>query len=103
VVAAGTNIKRRRLEQLTPDAFDDLIALNLAGPFNLVSALLAPLPAAPGDVVLSGSVSGSWPDVSGATYQASKAAVLAFARGAAFDERDGLRFTTIMRLEERRV
>jgi NAD(P)-dependent dehydrogenase (short-subunit alcohol dehydrogenase family) len=96
VVAAGTNIKQRRLEQLTSDAFDDLIALNLAGPFNLVSAFLAPLRAARGDVVLIGSVSGSWPDVSGPTYQASKAAVLAFARGAAFDERDGLRFTTIM-------
>jgi NAD(P)-dependent dehydrogenase (short-subunit alcohol dehydrogenase family) len=96
VVAAGTNIKRRRLEQLTPEAFDDLIALNLAGPFNLVNAFLEPLRAARGDVVLIGSVSGSWPDVSGAAYQASKAAVLAFARGAAFDERDGLRFTTIM-------
>jgi NAD(P)-dependent dehydrogenase (short-subunit alcohol dehydrogenase family) len=96
VVAAGTNIKRRRLEQLTPKAFDDLIALNLAAPFNLVSAFLEPLRAARGDVVLIGSVSGSWPDVSGPTYQASKAAVLAFARGAAFDERDGLRFTTIM-------
>ena len=91
VVAAGTNIKRRRLEQLAPDAFD-----NFTGPFNLVSAFLEPLRAARGDVVLIGSVSGSWPDVSGAAYQASKAAVLAFARGAAFDERDGLRFTTIM-------
>jgi NAD(P)-dependent dehydrogenase (short-subunit alcohol dehydrogenase family) len=96
VVAAGTNIKGRRLEQLTPAAFDDLIALNLAGPFNLVSAFLEPLRAARGDVVLIGSVSGSWPDLSGPAYQASKAAVLAFARGAAFEERDGLRFTTIM-------
>jgi NADP-dependent 3-hydroxy acid dehydrogenase YdfG len=96
VAAAGTNIKQRRVEQLTPEAFDDLIALNLTGPFNLVNAFLDPLRAAHGDVVLIGSVSGSWPDRSGATYQASKAAVLAFARGAAFDERDGLRFTTIM-------
>jgi NAD(P)-dependent dehydrogenase (short-subunit alcohol dehydrogenase family) len=96
VVAAGINIKRRRLDQLTPEAFDDLMALNLAGPFNLVKAFLEPLRATRGDVVLIGSVSGSWPDISGAAYQASKAAVLAFARGAAFDERDGLRFTTIM-------
>jgi NAD(P)-dependent dehydrogenase (short-subunit alcohol dehydrogenase family) len=96
VVAAGTNIKRRRLDQLTPEAFDDLMALNLAGPFNLVKAFLEPLRATRGDVVLIGSVSGSWPDISGAAYQASKAAVLAFGRGAAFDERDGLRFTTIM-------
>jgi NAD(P)-dependent dehydrogenase (short-subunit alcohol dehydrogenase family) len=96
VAAAGTNVKQRRLEQLTPEVFDDLIALNLTGAFNVVNAFLEPLRAARGDIVLIGSVSGSWPDVSGAAYQASKAAVLAFARGAAFDQRDGLRFTTIM-------
>src|SRR5204862_179941 len=94
--AAGTNIKARRLEQLTPEAFDDLIALNLTGAFNLINALLEPLRAARGDVVLIGSVSGAWPDRSGATYQASKAALHAFARGAAFDERHGVRFTSIM-------
>jgi NADP-dependent 3-hydroxy acid dehydrogenase YdfG len=96
VAAAGTNLKARRLEQLTPTAFDDLIALNLTGAFNVVNALLGPLRAARGDVVLIGSVSGSWPDRSGATYQASKAALAAFARGAAFDEEHGVRFTTIM-------
>jgi NADP-dependent 3-hydroxy acid dehydrogenase YdfG len=96
VVAAGTNLKARRLDELTPAAFDDLVALNLTGAFNVVNALLEPLRATRGDVVLIGSVSGSWPDRSGATYQASKAAILAFARGAAFDEEHGVRFTTIM-------
>jgi NADP-dependent 3-hydroxy acid dehydrogenase YdfG len=96
VAAAGANLKARRLEELTPTAFDDLIALNLTGAFNVVNALLEPLRAARGDVVLIGSVSGSWPDRSGATYQASKAAILAFARGAAFDEQHGVRFTTIL-------
>jgi NAD(P)-dependent dehydrogenase (short-subunit alcohol dehydrogenase family) len=96
VAAAGTNLKARRLGQLTPEAFDDLIALNLTGAFNVVNAFLELLGAARGDVVLIGSVSGSWPDRSGATYQASKAAIHAFARGAAFDDEHGLRFTTIM-------
>jgi NADP-dependent 3-hydroxy acid dehydrogenase YdfG len=96
VAAAGTNLRARRLEQLTPAAFDDLIELNLTGAFNVVNGFLEPLRAARGDVVLIGSVSGSWPDRSGAAYQASKAAILAFARGAAFDEQDGVRFTTIM-------
>jgi NAD(P)-dependent dehydrogenase (short-subunit alcohol dehydrogenase family) len=96
VVAAGKNLKERRLEQLTPAAFDDLIALNLTGAFNVVNAFLDQLRATRGDAVLIGSVSGSWPDRSGAAYQASKAAILAFARGAAFDEEDGVRFTTIM-------
>jgi NADP-dependent 3-hydroxy acid dehydrogenase YdfG len=96
VAAAGTNIKARRLEQLTPEAFDELIALNLTGTFNLIHALLEPLRAARGDVLLIGSVSGTSPDRSGAAYQASKAAVHAFARGAAFEEQRGVRFTSIM-------
>jgi NADP-dependent 3-hydroxy acid dehydrogenase YdfG len=96
VAAAGTNLRARRLDQLTPAAFDDLIAVNLTGAFNVVGALLEPLRETRGDVVLIGSVSGSWPDRSGATYQATKAAVQAFARGAAFDEQHGVRFTTIM-------
>jgi NAD(P)-dependent dehydrogenase (short-subunit alcohol dehydrogenase family) len=96
VAAAGTNIRRRRLADLEPDAFDDLVAVNLTGAFNLVRACLEPLRATRGDVVLIGSVSGSWPDRSGPAYQATKAALLGFARGAAFDEQDGVRFTTIM-------
>ena len=96
VAAAGTNLKERRADQLTPAAFDELTALNLTGVFNVVTAFLAPLRATRGDVVLIGSVSGSWPDRSGAAYQASKAAVHAFARGAAFEEEQGVRFTTIM-------
>ncbi|MGZ8633776.1 MAG: SDR family oxidoreductase [Solirubrobacteraceae bacterium] len=96
VAAAGTNLRARRVDELTAAAFDDLIALNLTGAFNLVSAVLDPLRPARGDVVLIGSVSGSWPDRAGAAYQASKAAIHAFARGAAFEEEHGVRFTTIM-------
>jgi NADP-dependent 3-hydroxy acid dehydrogenase YdfG len=96
VAAAGTNLKARRVYELTAAAFDDLIALNLTGAFNVVSAFLDQLRAARGDVVLIGSVSGSWPDRSGAAYQASKAAIHAFARAAAFEEEHGVRFTTIM-------
>jgi NADP-dependent 3-hydroxy acid dehydrogenase YdfG len=96
VVAAGINFPERRLEQLTPEAWDRLIATNLTGSFNLVHALLEPLRAAQGDVVLIGSVSGNWPDVSGPAYQAAKAGLQAFARGAAFEEHaNGVRFTTI--------
>jgi NAD(P)-dependent dehydrogenase (short-subunit alcohol dehydrogenase family) len=96
VVAAGTNIRRRRLSDLEPEAFDELVALNLTGAFNVVRACTEPLRATRGDVVLIGSISGSWPDRSGPAYQATKAALLAFARGAAFDEEHGVRFTTIM-------
>jgi NADP-dependent 3-hydroxy acid dehydrogenase YdfG len=96
VVAAGINFPERRLEQLTPEAWDRMIATNLTGAFNLAHAFLERLRDARGDVVLIGSVSGSWPDVSGPAYQAAKAGLQAFARGAGFEEHaNGVRFTTI--------
>ncbi|MBV8954066.1 MAG: SDR family oxidoreductase [Solirubrobacterales bacterium] len=97
VVAAGTNLTERSLERLTPEAWDTMVAVNLTGAFNLVHALLPGLREAQGDVVLIGSVSGSWPDPSGAAYQAAKAGLLAFARAAGFEEHGhGVRFTTIL-------
>ncbi len=97
VVAAGTNITDRALDRLTPEAFDTLIAVNLTGAFNVVHAFLDAIRATRGDVVLIGSISGSWPDVSGSGYQAAKAGLLAFARGAAFEEHThGVRFTTVL-------
>ena len=95
VVAAGTNVKQRRLGDLQAEDWDRLIAVNLTGAFNVVDALLPALRETQGDVVLIGSVSGSWPDHSGPAYQATKAALEALARGAAFEQRDGVRFTTI--------
>jgi NAD(P)-dependent dehydrogenase (short-subunit alcohol dehydrogenase family) len=95
VVAAGINIKQRRLEQLSAEDWDRVLAVNLTGAFNLVHALLPALRETRGDVVLIGSVSGSWTDRSGAAYQASKAGMLALARGGGFDESGGVRFTTV--------
>jgi NAD(P)-dependent dehydrogenase (short-subunit alcohol dehydrogenase family) len=97
IVAAGTNLPDRALDRLTPEAWDTLIGVNLTGPFNVVHAFLGALREARGDVVLIGSISGSWPDVSGSAYQAAKAGLLAFARGAGFEEhRRGVRFTTVL-------
>jgi NAD(P)-dependent dehydrogenase (short-subunit alcohol dehydrogenase family) len=95
VLAAGVNIKRRRMDELAPEDWDRVLAVNLTGAFNLVRALLPALRETRGDVVLIGSVSGSWTDRSGPAYQASKAGLLALARGAGFDEREGVRFTVI--------
>jgi NAD(P)-dependent dehydrogenase (short-subunit alcohol dehydrogenase family) len=96
VVAAGTNIPERALDRLTPEGWDELVAVNLTGAFNLLHAFRGALRAARGHVVVVGSVSGSWPDVSGAAYQAAKAGVLALTRAAAFEERDGVRYTSIL-------
>jgi NADP-dependent 3-hydroxy acid dehydrogenase YdfG len=95
VAAAGTNAPRRRLAELEAETFDELIAVNLTGAFNVVRAAIEPLRAARGDLVLIGSVSGSWPDRSGAAYQASKAALLALGRAANYEDL-GVRFTTVM-------
>lgn len=95
VVAAGVNIKRRRFEETSPEDWDRVLATNLTGAFNVVSAFLPALREARGDVVLIGSVSGNFTDKSGAAYQASKAGLHALARGAAFDEQSGVRFTTV--------
>jgi NAD(P)-dependent dehydrogenase (short-subunit alcohol dehydrogenase family) len=97
VAAAGANRPDRSLDRLTPEGWDALISVNLTGAFNVVRAFLGALREARGDAILIGSVSGSWPDVSGSAYQAAKAGLLAFARGAAFEEHSrGVRFTTIL-------
>lgn len=97
VVAAGTNLPDRSLDRLTPEGWDTLLAVNLTGAFNVVHAFLGSLRRTRGDVVMIGSISGSWPDVSGSGYQAAKAGLLAFARGAAFEEHArGVRFTTVL-------
>lgn len=96
VCAAGDNVPRRRLEELTPAVWNHLIAVNLSGAFYFIHAGLAKLREAHGDVVLLSSVSGNWPDLSGPAYQASKAGMSALAAAAGFEEHvNGVRFSVI--------
>ena len=98
VLAAGTNVKDRRLADLSPESWEALMRTNLDGVYHCVRAALPALREAKGVVVIVGSVSGSWPDVSGPAYQATKAGVLAFARGATleeFDRKTGVRFSVV--------
>ena len=96
VVAAGMNIPRRRLRELTGDAWDGLVATNLTGTWNVVHAFVEPLLASHGTIILIGSVSGSWPDRSGLGYQSAKAGVLALARGIGYDAEGAVRVTAIL-------
>jgi NADP-dependent 3-hydroxy acid dehydrogenase YdfG len=96
VVAAGTNIPRRRLRELTGESWDRLIDTNLNGTWNVVHAFLEPLLASHGTIILIGSVSGSWPDRSGPAYHAAKAGVLALARGIGYEVDGALRVTAIL-------
>ncbi len=97
VLAAGMNVPERRLEQLTPEAWDQMLSVNLSGAFYFVHTALPYLRNSCGDAVLISSVSGSWPDVSGPAYQASKAGMTQFARAAGLEEHEnGVRFSTIL-------
>ncbi len=97
VFTAGVNIPERYLDDLTPERWDSLVATNLSGGFYVLRAALDALRAARGLAILIGSVSGSWPDVSGSAYQASKAGLLALSRAAGFEEHQrGVRVSAVL-------
>lgn len=97
VLAAGMNVPDRKLDKLTPEVWDRMLAVNLSGAFYFVHAALPYLRASRGDAVLVSSVSGMWPDVSGAAYQASKMGMIGLARAAGFEEHEnGVRFSTVL-------
>ena len=97
VVAAGMNFAERRLEQLTAEGWEAMISVNLSGAFYATRAALPHLRASRGLVILISSVSGSWPDMSGPAYQASKAGMTEFAHAAGFEEhQNGVRFSAIL-------
>jgi len=97
VVAAGMNIPERRLQQLSPQNWDGILSVNLSGAFYCIKAALPYLREARGLVVLISSVSGSWPDMSGPAYQASKAGMSQLAHAAGFEEhQNGVRFTAVL-------
>jgi NADP-dependent 3-hydroxy acid dehydrogenase YdfG len=98
VLCAGMNVAERRLDQLTQDAWDAMVAVNLTGVFACVSATLPQLRETKGHTVVIASIVASWPDdVAGATYQATKAGVLQFIRAANAEEhRNGVRFTALL-------
>lgn len=96
VCAAGTNIRERSLEQLTTEGWEQILSVNLSGAFYFVRAALPYLRRSRGLVVLISSVAGSWPDMSGPAYAASKAGMTQFARAAGFEEhQSGVRFTSL--------
>ncbi|WP_395405723.1 SDR family oxidoreductase (plasmid) [Arthrobacter sp. UC242_113] len=97
VLAAGQNVNPRRFGDLTFEAFDHLLKVNLSGVFYFLRGALPQLRDTLGDVVIISSVAALWPDHSGAAYQASKAGVIGLARGAGWDEHGaGVRITSIL-------
>ncbi len=96
IYCAGANLPKRRLDELTAEAWAELVAVNLSGAFNAVSAALELLRAARGDIVIVSSVSARWPDVSGPAYQAAKGGLSSFGHAVALEERErGVRVCVI--------
>lgn len=97
VCAAGFNIPKRRVGELTVEGWDELVAVNLNGAFYAFHATLDQLRERNGDVVFISSVTASWPDHAGAAYGATKSGLLGFARGAGIDEHgNGVRVTSVL-------
>ena len=97
VYVAGTNVRRRRLAELSDADWRNMVETNLSGAVHVLRAALPSLRRRRGDAILIASVSGRWPDGSGPGYQATKAGVRALAHGLAFEEhQNGVRACAIL-------
>ncbi|TNM37392.1 SDR family oxidoreductase [Nocardioides albidus] len=85
-----------RVDEVTPEQWDDTIRVNLTSPFLLVRAALPHLLAARGAVVAVSSVAALRASDGMAAYSASKAGLLLLTQSLAVDHgRDGLRANAI--------
>jgi len=89
VFATGTNTPDRWLTRLTPAIWDMMIGTNLNGAFYATSAVLPAMRARKsGHLIYVSSISGLTPDVSGASYQASKRGMLGLAHAIRVEEKE---------------
>jgi NADP-dependent 3-hydroxy acid dehydrogenase YdfG len=97
VYATGTNLPERSLEQLAPENWERLLAVNLSGAFHCTQAVLPTMRRAGGGlIVYLSSAAVQLPDVSGVAYQASKHGLVGLAHGTRIEERKhGVRVTVI--------
>jgi NAD(P)-dependent dehydrogenase (short-subunit alcohol dehydrogenase family) len=97
VAAAGTNVRRRRLDELSLDDWQSIMDTNVTGTFNVIQTCLPLLRVSRALIIVIASVSSRWPDISGVAYQASKRAVLGLAHAVGLEERDrGVRVSSIL-------
>jgi NAD(P)-dependent dehydrogenase (short-subunit alcohol dehydrogenase family) len=95
---AGINTPRRSLEEISPEDWDRVVAVNLTGPYNVTRAALPALRrSGHGLVITIGSVSGFRASrLGGIAYIAAKHGVLGFSATIQVEERKhGIRATAI--------
>ena len=98
VYCAGLNIKERAMTVLSPQTWDEMIAVNLTGAFNCTKAALGPMKQGGGGlIVYISSVAANLPEaVSGAAYQAAKRGLAGLAHATRLEERkNGIRTTLL--------
>jgi NADP-dependent 3-hydroxy acid dehydrogenase YdfG len=99
VNAAGTNVARRKLDELRTEDWEEILATNLSGAFYLVRAVLPGMrDRGAGLIIHISSVAGAAPSaLSGAAYSASKAGLNALSTCTNLEEgRRGIRSCVIL-------
>lgn len=97
VYATGTNTPDRAMKSLTPELWNELLSVNLAGAYHLSRAVLPAMRlAGAGHLIYISSISALYPDVSGPAYQASKRGLLGLSHAIRMEEKEnGIRTCVI--------
>lgn len=97
VVTVGTNIKQRKLSELTAESWADMLTINLTASFNITQAIVPVFRTQQdGVIIYISSSAAKKPDPSGIAYQAAKAGLVGLANGTMEEERaNGIRTTVV--------
>ncbi len=97
VFATGTNTPDRSMQRLRVDIWDMMISTNLNSAYYITRAVLPAMrERRAGHLIYVSSISGTTPDVSGASYQASKRGLLGLAHAIRVEEKEnGIRTCVI--------
>lgn len=96
VINAAGILVTKLFDELDPESWDRMIAVNLTGPYNIIHAAMPMLRAAPRATIVNiASVSALMPMAGTAGYSASKAGLAMFTKCLAFDLGPSIRANTI--------
>ena len=96
VINAAGILVTKLFDELDPESWDRMLAVNLTGPYNIVHAAMPMLRAAPSATIVNiASVSALMPMAGTAGYSASKAGLAMFTKCLAFDLGPNIRANTI--------
>ena len=89
VFATGTNTPDRSLKRLNVEVWNELLNVNVNGAYYATRAVLPGMrDRRSGYLIYVASISGLWPDVSGAAYQASKRGLVGLAHAIRVEEKE---------------